>query len=122
MSLLNHGAPPPTSAAYRVTGQYLARAHLSRQQRAKLAAALANGTAVISPLTAQQSAAMARVPVADVTKVRRNGNGPKPRRRSGRAHPAQLARRAGRGRTRRRSRRDLGHHDLAGRQRRAGGG
>jgi hypothetical protein len=83
MALLNHGSPPTTSAAnpqHRVTGQYLARAHLDRQQRAKLAAALANGTTTVFPLTATQSAAMARVSVADVTKVRRNGNGSKPRR------------------------------------------
>jgi hypothetical protein len=81
MSLLNHGQPGATSPANprQVTGQYLAKARLTRRQRAKLAAALSNGTAVLAPLTVKQSAVLARVPVLDVTKARRNdkphGNG-----------------------------------------------
>src|SRR5262245_31607039 len=75
MALLNHGSPQPTSAATprRVTGQYLARAHLNRRQRARLAADLANGTAAIFPLTLRQAADLARVPVLDVSRARRNG-------------------------------------------------
>src|SRR5262245_25444794 len=75
MALLNHGSPQPTSAATprRVTGQYLARAHLNRRQRARLAADLANGTAAIFPLTLRQAATLARVPVLDVSRTRRNG-------------------------------------------------
>jgi len=57
----------------RVTGQYLARAHLNRRQRARLAADLANGTAAIHPLTMKQAAALARVPVLDVSRTRLNG-------------------------------------------------
>jgi hypothetical protein len=60
-----------------MTGQYLARAALTRRQRAKLAAALSKGTTVVAPLTVKQSAALARVSVADVSKARngKHGNG-----------------------------------------------
>jgi len=59
-----------------VSGQWLARAHLSRRQRAEIAAGLADGSLVISPPTVRQSAALAQVPVVEVTKARReNGNG-----------------------------------------------
>src|SRR5262249_39557007 len=64
--------PGPTSPAV-ITGQHLARAHRTRRQRARLAANLANGVAVIFPLTVKQAAALARVPVLDVTEARRNG-------------------------------------------------
>jgi len=68
------GKPAPASTAiYRLTGQFVARAHLSRTQRAWLAAALANGTAEVYPLTVKQAAEIARVPVLDITKRRRNG-------------------------------------------------
>src|SRR5262245_8714773 len=74
MALYSNGQPSPTSmATHRVTGQYLAKAHLTRRQRAKLAAALSNGTAEVFPLTVKQAAAVAGVPVLDVTKHRRNG-------------------------------------------------
>jgi hypothetical protein len=56
-----------------VSGQYVARAHLNRRQRARLAADLANGTAAIFPLTIRQAAALARVPVLDVSRTRLNG-------------------------------------------------
>lgn len=60
----------------RLTGQYLARAHLSRPQRAELAAALAEGSAEVFPLTAKQAAMLAAVPIVAVTKARRaNGSG-----------------------------------------------
>jgi hypothetical protein len=75
MALYGNGSPQPTSAAHlrHITGQYLARAHLNRRQRARLAADLANGVAAIHPLTVKQAAALARVPVLDVSQARRNG-------------------------------------------------
>jgi hypothetical protein len=51
----------------------LAKAHLTKRQRAKLAAELTIGTAVINPLTVKQAAAVARVPVFNVSQARRNG-------------------------------------------------
>jgi hypothetical protein len=56
-----------------VTGQYVAKAHMGRWQRARLAADLTHGTAAVFPLTVKQAAAVARVPVFDVTAARRNG-------------------------------------------------
>jgi hypothetical protein len=75
MALRYNGSPQPTSAAHQhhITGQYLARAHLTRRQRTRLAAELANGAAVLSPPTVKQAAALARVSVFDVSKARRNG-------------------------------------------------
>jgi len=73
MTLSYNGPPGPSSPAHVVTGQYLAKAHLTRRQRGKLAAALSNGTAVLTPLTCKQAAAVARVRVLDVTEARRNG-------------------------------------------------
>lgn len=76
MALYSNGRPQPTSAATpprRMTGQYLARAHLNRRQRARIAADLANGVAAIHPLTVKQAAALARVPVLDVSRTRLNG-------------------------------------------------
>jgi hypothetical protein len=76
MALYSNGTPTPTSPASpprRVTGQYLAKAHLTKRQRAKLAADLTTGTAVINPLTVKQAAAVARVPVFNVSRARRNG-------------------------------------------------
>jgi hypothetical protein len=70
------GIPLPTSAVNRpqvVTGQYLARAHLTRRQRARLAAALSSDTVRAYPLTVRQAATMMGVPVVDVTKARANG-------------------------------------------------
>src|SRR5215469_8028031 len=63
----------------RITGQYLARAHLTRKQRAEIAAALVDGTVQLSPPTTKQAAMVAGVSPVEVTKVRRNGSG-KPRR------------------------------------------
>jgi hypothetical protein len=68
-------AQPTPATPRRVTGQYVARAHLTRRQRARLAADLANGTALIWPLTIKQAASLARVPALDVAKYRHNGNG-----------------------------------------------
>jgi len=73
----------PNATPRRVTGQYLARAHLSRKQRAQLAADLSNGTLEIVPLTTRQAAMVAGVPERDVTRAWRakringhaNGNG-----------------------------------------------
>jgi hypothetical protein len=73
-ALKYNGRPAPTSPEpRRVTGQFLAKAHLTRRQRAELAAALSTGAAVLAPLTVKQSAAAACVPVLDVTLARRNG-------------------------------------------------
>jgi hypothetical protein len=72
MSLYSNGQPRPTSAA--ITGQYLAKAHLTYRQLVKLAAELTTGTAVLSPMTIGQAAALVGVPVADVSRARwRNG-------------------------------------------------
>jgi hypothetical protein len=66
----------PDRPVRRVRGQYLARAHLSRKQRAEIAADLVEGRAEIAPLTVRQAATLAAVPVVEVSKVRRtNGNG-----------------------------------------------
>jgi hypothetical protein len=72
MTLLNHGLPEPSSPAIprRVTGQYVARAHLNRKQRAWLAGELASGTAEIFPLTVKQAATLAGVPTLYVTRAR----------------------------------------------------
>jgi len=56
-----------------VTGQYLAKAHLTRRQRARLAADLSNGMAAAYPLTVKQAASILKVPLLDVTKARANG-------------------------------------------------
>jgi len=69
----------PQRPVRRISGQYLARAHLSRRQRAELAAALVDGSVEIFPPTTKQAAMLAAVPVVEVTKVRRNG---KPKRSS----------------------------------------
>jgi hypothetical protein len=69
---LYNGSSPPTSATIRqVTGQFVARAHLTPRQRVRLAAELANGTVQIVPLTIKQAAALARVSMLDVSKARR---------------------------------------------------
>jgi hypothetical protein len=74
MSLLSHGSPQPTSAApRRVTGQYIAKAHLTRRQRVKLAVALSKGAAVVAPLTVKQAAAVMKVSMFGVSKARHNG-------------------------------------------------
>src|SRR5215469_5299116 len=66
----------PQRPVRRVSGQYVARAHLSRQQRAELAAALTDSSVEMFPLTVRQAALLARVPVLDVTNARRaNGSG-----------------------------------------------
>jgi hypothetical protein len=77
-ALYTNGSPSATTTAtpHIVTGQYLAKAHLSRRQRAKLAADLSTGVAMISPLTVKQAAAIAGVPVLDVTKARRRNGKP----------------------------------------------
>jgi hypothetical protein len=60
----------------RITGQYLARAHLSRQQRAELAAALVDGSVEIFPPTVKQAAILAGVPAFEVSRARHaKGNG-----------------------------------------------
>jgi hypothetical protein len=59
-----------------VTDQFLARARLSRRQRAELAAGLVDGSLSVRPLTVRQSSILVGVPTLDVTKARRaNGNG-----------------------------------------------
>jgi len=63
-----------------ITGQWLARAHLNRSERAKHAADLVDGLAEIFPLTVRQSAQLMQVPVLDVSRARQangnaNGNG-----------------------------------------------
>jgi len=91
MALRYNGSPQATSAAHvpaHVTGQYLARAHLNRKQRARIAGDLANGTAAIFPLTIRQAAALARVPVLDVSRTRLNG---KPRNGRTNGHAETLA-------------------------------
>jgi hypothetical protein len=66
----------PEHPVRRVSGRSLAHAHLNRRQRAKLAAALVDGSAEIFPPTVKQAAMLADVPVVAVTQVRRtNGNG-----------------------------------------------
>src|SRR5262245_19572513 len=65
--------PSSPTALYSVTGQYLARANLSRKQRAELAADLADGTAKISPCTVGQAASLVKAPMRDVTRLRCNG-------------------------------------------------
>jgi len=63
----------PQRPVRRVSGQYLARAHLTRKQKAELAAALIDGSAEIFPPTVKQAAMLVAVPVVEVTKARRNG-------------------------------------------------
>jgi len=66
----------PEHPVRRVSGRSLAHAHLNRRQRAKLAAALVDGSAEIFPPTVKQAAMLAAVPVVAVTQARRgNGNG-----------------------------------------------
>jgi hypothetical protein len=81
MRAYTNGPPGPTSPAapHWVTGSQLAKAKRSRQQRAHLAAALANGSVAVYPLLVNQAASLLKVPQFDVTEVRRNGNGKKPR-------------------------------------------
>jgi hypothetical protein len=76
-ALYTNGQPSATTTATPriVTGQYVAKAHLNRRQRARLAADLSTGVAVISPLTGKQAAAMTGVSVLAVTEARkRNGH------------------------------------------------
>jgi len=68
-----NGQAPVGKTVKTVTGQYIAKAHLTRRQRAKLAAEASKGAVNIYPLTAQQAALVARVPRLDVTVARRNG-------------------------------------------------
>jgi hypothetical protein len=70
----------------RISGQYLARAHLTRKQRAELAAALVEGSVEVSPPTVKQAAMLAAVPLVYVTKVRRNG---KPKRNGSSSTPTE---------------------------------
>jgi hypothetical protein len=74
MALYSNGQPSPTSAA--ITGQYLAKAHLTYRQCVKLAAALSTGAAVLSPMTIGQAASLVGVPVADVSRARRRNGKP----------------------------------------------
>jgi hypothetical protein len=67
-----NGSRAPASTTT-LTGQYVARAHLTRKQRARLAADLSTGAAVIVPVTVKQAAMLVRVPVLDVSQARRNG-------------------------------------------------
>jgi hypothetical protein len=66
-----NGSPTPSSAA--ITGQYLAKAHLTYRQCVKLAADLTTGAAMLSPMTIGQAASLVGVQVADVSRARRNG-------------------------------------------------
>jgi hypothetical protein len=75
MSLLySNGRPSPTSTA--ITGQYLAKAHLTYRQCVKLAAALSTGAAVVTPMTIGQAASLVGVPLADVSRARRRNGKP----------------------------------------------
>src|SRR5262249_54001971 len=59
----------------RISGRSLAHTHLTRRQRAELAADLVEGRVEIRPTT-KQAADLTGVPPAEVTKARRaNGNG-----------------------------------------------
>src|SRR5262249_44255158 len=115
----------PNATPRRITGQYLAHAHLSQKQRAKLAADLSNGTLEVVPLTTRQAAMVARVPVLDVTPARRdskpgngqsNGRGETP----GRAYRAEPPSGGTGGRAHRRRRGHLGHDGGARLRGRAG--
>jgi hypothetical protein len=68
-----------------VTGQFVARAHLTKRQRAQLAADLADGSVVVFPLTVGQAAFVAKATASDTSRKRRrkhrrrsNGNGVHP--------------------------------------------
>jgi hypothetical protein len=75
MSLYSNGQPSPTSAVpRRVTGRYIAKAHLTRRQRIRLAADLSNGVAELYPLTVTQAAFVMKVSMFDVSRARRNGH------------------------------------------------
>lgn len=80
----SNGGPSPTSTAHQViTGQFAARAHLTRRQRAQLAADLADGSVVVFPLTVGQAAFVAKATACDTSRTRRrkhrrNGNGVHP--------------------------------------------
>jgi hypothetical protein len=87
MALFNHGSPPPASAAH-VTGQYLARARLTRRERAQLAAGLSTGAVAAYPLTAVQAASIMKIPLLDVVEARREG---KPRNKRSNGHTETLA-------------------------------
>jgi hypothetical protein len=82
MSVYSNGPPAassPASPPPTFTGQYVSKAHLTRRQRAQLAADLTTGAAVLYPLTCKQAGFVLRVPVLDVTKERqhngKSGNG-----------------------------------------------
>jgi hypothetical protein len=63
----------PERPVHRIRGQYLARARLTRRQRAEIAVDLVNGSAEVSPPTAKQAAMLVAVPVVEVARLRRNG-------------------------------------------------
>ena len=69
----SHSATPARS----VTGQYLARTHMSKWGRARLAADIIAGKAEITRLTDKQIAALCGISVAYVYAAR-NGKKPKP--------------------------------------------
>src|SRR5262249_52050175 len=87
-------APATTPLATReavktVTGQFVARAGLHRQTRARWAAAASLGSAVVFPLTVKQAAALFGVPVLAVTEARkRHSNGKRHRSGKGNGKPA----------------------------------
>jgi|RhiMetdeSRZDD1v2_1073273.scaffolds.fasta_scaffold161762_1 hypothetical protein len=60
-------------AAKTVTGQYLSKNHLDARGRAKLAADLLDGRAILGPLTAKQIIALCRTKPAHVTAARDPG-------------------------------------------------
>jgi hypothetical protein len=72
MAPYSNGGPSPTSTATQVfTGQYVARAHLTKRQRAQLAADLSDGSVVVFPLTVGQAAYVAKATACDTSRRRR---------------------------------------------------
>jgi len=65
-----------SSAARRVTGQYLAKNRLGKRARAKLTDDIGTGKVIVEDLTAGQIAALCRVSLSYITQIR-NGYEPK---------------------------------------------
>jgi hypothetical protein len=79
--MLNYsGKPPSASPPRRITGQSLARRHLSKWQRARIAADIIDGKADIADLTHGQIAVLCGVSLNYAYKVRSNGARHRPKR------------------------------------------
>ena len=63
-------ATPDTTAVRRVSGQFLAKNHLSKRARARLAADVLAGKAVITDFTVKQAAALCRVSTPYIAEAR----------------------------------------------------